>query len=173
MAIVHTKDLKKTTGGRRRHHRKKKKADIGRPFVPVTVGEETRKNLRVRGGHQKVRMLQAGVANLAVGRKIQHANIKRVVENPSNPFFVRRNIITRGSIIETDKGYARVTSRPGQDGHISAVLLKDYVPAKKARKSRGNIEAKKSRETGKSREMKKRGSKKVARSKKVSRSLKK
>ena len=131
MAIVHTKDLKKPTGGHRRRHRKKKNADMGRPFVPVTVGEESRKTLRTRGGNEKVRMMRAGIANIAVGKKIQRAEIKKVVENPSNPFFVRRNIITKGCIIETEKGFARVTSRPGQSGQVSAVLLKDYVPAKK------------------------------------------
>ncbi len=131
MAIVHTKDLKKPTGGRRRRHRKKKKADLGRPFVPVTVGEETRKNIRTRGGNRKVRMLKAGMANLATGKKVQKVKIIRVVENPCNPFFVRRNIVTKGSVIETDRGYARVTSRPGQDGQVSAVLLKDYTPTRK------------------------------------------
>lgn len=131
MAIVHTKDLKKLSGGQRRRHRKKKKADLGRPFVPIIVGKDARKTIRTRGGTSKTRMLQADTANLAAGKKIQHAKITRVVENPSNPFFVRRNIITKGSIIETDKGFARVTSRPGQDGQVSAVLLKDYVPVKK------------------------------------------
>jgi small subunit ribosomal protein S8e len=131
MAIVHTKDLKKSTGGHRRRHRKKKNADMGRPFVPVTVGEEARKTIHTRGGNGKVRMIQAGTANLAGGKKIQRAKITRVVENPSNPFFVRRNIITKGCIIETDKGFARVTSRPGQDGQVSAVILRDYAPAKK------------------------------------------
>jgi small subunit ribosomal protein S8e len=35
----------------------------------------------------------------------------------------RRAIITKGAIIETSKGNARVTSRPGQCGIINAVLL--------------------------------------------------
>jgi small subunit ribosomal protein S8e len=36
---------------------------------------------------------------------------------------VRRNIVTKGAIIETDAGQARVVSRPGQDGQVNAVLL--------------------------------------------------
>lgn len=130
MAIVHSKSRTKPSGGLRRLHRKKKKHEIGRPFVPVIVGDEARKTIRGKGGNLKTRMLRAGVANITSGKKIVRAEIKKVVENPSNPFFVRRNIITKGAIIETDKGFARVTSRPGQDGEISAVILKDYEPAK-------------------------------------------
>jgi len=36
---------------------------------------------------------------------------------------VRRNIITKGAVIKTEKGPARVTSRPGQHGIINAILL--------------------------------------------------
>ena len=46
-----------------------------------------------------------------------------VVENPANRHFVRRNIMTKGTVIETEKGKARITSRPGQDGTINAVLI--------------------------------------------------
>ena len=50
-------------------------------------------------------------------------DILDVVENKANPNFVRRNIITKGAIVETSKGNAKVTSRPGQSGVISGVLL--------------------------------------------------
>ena len=46
-----------------------------------------------------------------------------VKENPSNPHYVQRNIMNKGTIIMTDAGAARITSRPGQDGVINAVLL--------------------------------------------------
>jgi small subunit ribosomal protein S8e len=45
------------------------------------------------------------------------------VENQANIHYVRRNIINKGAIIETNLGKARVTSRPGQTGTINAVLL--------------------------------------------------
>jgi small subunit ribosomal protein S8e len=38
---------------------------------------------------------------------------------------VRQNIVTRGAVIETEAGRARVTSRPGQHGVINAVLITD------------------------------------------------
>ncbi len=131
MAIVHSKSLRKPTGGMRRAHRKKKKFEIGRPFIPVSVGKEKRKIIRVRGGNHKVRLLSAEFANVSTKEGIKKVRIKQVVENPSNPFFVRRNVITKGAIVETEIGYARVTSRPGQDGVVNAVLTPDYRPPKK------------------------------------------
>ena len=32
--------------------------------------------------------------------------------------------MTKGTIIETEKGKAKITSRPGQEGSINAVLVK-------------------------------------------------
>ena len=131
MAIVHSKDLRKPTGGMRRPHRKKKKFEIGRPYVPVLVGPEKRKIIRVRGGNRKIRLLKAEFANVSENGKVKKLKIVQVIENPANSFFVRRNIVTKGAIIEVEgKKYARVTSRPGQDGVVNAVLLPDYKPSK-------------------------------------------
>jgi small subunit ribosomal protein S8e len=47
-----------------------------------------------------------------------------VVENPANPHYVRRNILTKGAIVETEFGKARIISRPGQHGVINGVLVK-------------------------------------------------
>ena len=46
-----------------------------------------------------------------------------VLDNTANRDFVRRKIITKGAVIETELGQARVTSRPGQHGVINAVLV--------------------------------------------------
>ena len=46
-----------------------------------------------------------------------------VVENKANKDFVRMNILTKGAIIETDLGKAKITSRPGQSGSINAILI--------------------------------------------------
>jgi len=39
--------------------------------------------------------------------------------------FVRRKIITKGAIIKTELGLAKVTSRPSQDGVVNAVLIEE------------------------------------------------
>jgi len=36
---------------------------------------------------------------------------------------VRRNIITKGAILQTDLGKVRVTNRPGQEGVINGILV--------------------------------------------------
>jgi len=36
---------------------------------------------------------------------------------------MRRNILTRGAVIKTEIGDARITNRPGQDGVVNAILL--------------------------------------------------
>ena len=51
--------------------------------------------------------------------------IKDVLENPANPHYVRRDIITKGAIVITDIGKARITSRPGQHGVVNAVLIEE------------------------------------------------
>jgi len=131
MAITHNKDTRKPSGGLRRLARKKKKFEMGRSLVLQIVGKETRKKVVVRGGSTQSRLLKGEFVNVSDGKKVSRATILKVVEHPSNPFFIRRNILTKGAIIETNKGYARVTSRPGQQGDVSAVLLKDFEPAKK------------------------------------------
>lgn len=51
------------------------------------------------------------------------ATIETVIENRADPNYVRRNILTKGAIIKTDLGKARVVNRPGQSGVINAVLI--------------------------------------------------
>jgi len=55
--------------------------------------------------------------------KIKKVQIKNVVETPSNRFLARQNLITKGTIIETEIGKAKVTNRPTQDGVLNGILL--------------------------------------------------
>ncbi len=48
-----------------------------------------------------------------------------MLENAANRHYVRRDIITKGTIIQTKLGKARVTSRPAQDGTVNAVLISE------------------------------------------------
>ncbi|MFX1305683.1 MAG: 30S ribosomal protein S8e, partial [Promethearchaeota archaeon] len=36
----------------------------------------------------------------------------------------RRHVLTKGAVVETELGNARITSRPGQHGQLNAVLVK-------------------------------------------------
>ncbi|MEJ2243385.1 MAG: hypothetical protein P8X87_02435 [Candidatus Bathyarchaeota archaeon] len=53
----------------------------------------------------------------------QKVKIDRVIKNPANVDYDRRGVITKGTMIATSLGTARVTSRPGQDGKVNAVLV--------------------------------------------------
>ena len=44
----------------------------------------------------------------------KRAKIETVVENRADPNYMRRNILTRGAIIKTELGKARVVSCPGR-----------------------------------------------------------
>ena len=55
--------------------------------------------------------------------KSETVEIITVLENSADPNYVRRNIITKGAIVETSAGKAKVTSRPGQDGVLNGVLV--------------------------------------------------
>ena len=121
----HARSTKKRTGGRRRTVRKKRKHEHGSAPTETQVGEQQLKVVETHGGNEKVRAVEADVASVATDDGVERATIEDVVENASNPNYVRRNIITKGAVIETDAGRARVTSRPGQDGQVNAVRLED------------------------------------------------
>jgi small subunit ribosomal protein S8e len=113
----------KRTGGRRRPIRKKRKHELGRQPTETRVGDAKLKILETMGGNEKVRAIQQDTANVATDDGVVAATIESVSTNDANPNFARRNIITRGAVIETSEGPARVTSRPGQDGQVNAVLV--------------------------------------------------
>jgi small subunit ribosomal protein S8e len=113
----------KRTGGRRRPIRKKRKHELGSSPTETRVGEPKLKTVETRGGNTKVRAMQTDHATVATDDGTVSATVEDVVENDANPNYVRRNIVTKGAVVETSEGRARVTSRPGQDGQINAVLL--------------------------------------------------
>ncbi len=132
MGIYQGKDLRKITGGRRRPHRKNRKYELGRfPTLTMVSTKEKVVAIRVRGGNVKIRLKRVKYANVVDPEtgESKKAEILRVVETPANREYARRNIITKGAIIETSEGLAKVTSRPGQDGVVNAVLLKEEAEA--------------------------------------------
>jgi small subunit ribosomal protein S8e len=115
----------KPSGGRRRRSRKKRKHELGRGPAETEVGAPRVRTIDARGNAEKRRALAADVAHVGTGGETVEAEIEDVVENPANPNYVRRNIVTKGAVIETSEGRARVTSRPGQSGQVNAVLVED------------------------------------------------
>lgn len=121
MAIWHSRSHTKKTGGKTRPYRKSRKYDKGEQFAETEVGEDSVNIKRVRGGNVKRVVKRTETVNLAEDGEVKTAEIERVVENPANPNFVRRSLLTKGTVVETSEGRAKITSRPGQDGVVNAV----------------------------------------------------
>ncbi|MDY0293680.1 MAG: 30S ribosomal protein S8e [Candidatus Methanomethylophilaceae archaeon] len=124
MALWQGKSKRKPTGGRLVVSRGKKKYEISREKQFTKMGEETLKQYRGAGGNMKIGMLTADYANILDKKtnQVQRAKVLNVKVNPADPNYVQRNIINKGAKIETELGLAVVTSRPGQDGVVNAVL---------------------------------------------------
>jgi len=118
------RSTRKRTGGRRRPNSGRRKHQLGRLPTETELGEVRLRAVDARGNTTKVRALATDVAQVATGDgDTVEATIEDVVENDANPNYVRRNIVTKGAVVETSEGRARVTSRPGQTGQVNAVLL--------------------------------------------------
>lgn len=128
MGVYQGNDFRKVTGGRRRPHRMNRRYELGRfPTMTTFSEKEEVETLRVRGGNLKVRRKKALYANVAdpSTNTVKKVKITKVVETPANRELARLSVITKGTIIETELGLARVTSRPSQDGIVNAVLIKE------------------------------------------------
>jgi small subunit ribosomal protein S8e len=125
MALWQGRSRRKPSGGRLPPNRKKRRFEVGREHVDCHLGPHKQKLVRTRGGNQKVEVLMTDKINVTdASGKTTPAKLTNVVENPANIHYVRRNIITKGAIVETSAGKARVTSRPGQSGSLNGVLVK-------------------------------------------------
>jgi small subunit ribosomal protein S8e len=114
---------RKKSGARLKRHHEKRKSELGRPEAQTIIGEKRVREIRTQGGNHKLRALRLEFCNLsdpATG-KSEQVKIVDVESNNANKEYTRRKIMTKGALIQTEKGYAIITNRPGQEGFISAV----------------------------------------------------
>ena len=116
----------KITGGRRVPLRVRRKYETDRyPNEPIN-GAQVTITRRIRGNNKKTALKSIDFVNLATGEaKVKKAKIIKVLENATNNDYKRRGIITKGAILETEEGKCRVVSKPGQNGIVNAILLKE------------------------------------------------
>ena len=116
----------KTTGGRRVPLRVRRKYETDRyPNEPIN-GAQVTVTRRIRGNNKKTALKSIDFVNLATGEaKVKKTKIIKVLENATNNDYKRRGIITKGAILETQEGKCRVVSKPGQNGIVNAILLKE------------------------------------------------
>ncbi len=116
----------KTTGGRRHPLRIRRKYEIDRYPNEAVNGAQTTITRRVRGNNRKTALKSIDFVNLATGdAKVIKTKILKVLDNSTNNDYKRRGIITKGAVLETREGRCRVASKPGQNGIVNAVLMKE------------------------------------------------
>ena len=125
MAIWQGSSLRKPSGARSRRNRNKRSFEFGRTPAETRIGEEVKKEIIARGNGTKTRATVANRINVIDPKDNSSKNVEiiTVLENSANTHFVRRNIVTKGAVVETPEGNAKVTSRPGQDGVVNGVLI--------------------------------------------------
>jgi small subunit ribosomal protein S8e len=126
MGVWHGKTGRRVTGARVKKFRDKKKYEMGRSPTETIMGEAKRRTIDSKAIHHKKRpVLRVKEVNVTDPKKNQtsRVEIQEVEKNPANLDYQRRKVITRGTIIKTPKGRAKVTSRPGQDGAVNAILI--------------------------------------------------
>ena len=116
----------KITGGRRHPLRIRRKYETDRyPNEPIN-GAQITITRRVRGNNKKTALKTIDFVNLATGEaKVKKTKILKVIDNATNNDYKRRGIITKGAVLETQEGKCKVVSKPGQNGIVNAVLLKE------------------------------------------------
>ncbi|MCK4883765.1 MAG: 30S ribosomal protein S8e [Candidatus Diapherotrites archaeon] len=126
MTQWHLKPKTKATGAKIIKSQKKRLSQKGNIPTEVTVGKAKSKTIRTKGGSTKVRFSAIDDANVTVeSGKIEKTKILKVSDNKANRHYSRRNIMTKGAVIETELGKAIVTSRPAKDMVINAKLIKE------------------------------------------------
>ncbi|MFH1173965.1 MAG: 30S ribosomal protein S8e [archaeon] len=127
MALMQQISRRKPSGGKykKRLVQKRKHALARRPTL-TRLGEQKAISVRRRGGTQRGRLLHADKANVLdpKTKTFKVVAIKTILEAPADANYVRRNMMVKGTVIDTELGKARITSRPGQNNFINAVLIK-------------------------------------------------
>ena len=116
---------RKITGGKYHKLRKKKLYELRSKERAVILGETKTKVLRTMGGAKKTILLRTNTVNIILDGKSKKAEIENVEETPQNRFMARQNRLSKGAIIQTSLGKARITNRPGQESHVNAILIKE------------------------------------------------
>lgn len=125
MAIWHGEKGKTHTGAEIHLSRKKRKYELGSSPLMTKLEKEKRVLKRTKGGGFKVKAASVEFANVLdpKNKTIKKVKIITVVENLANPHFVRRNVVTKGCVVKTELGKAKITSRPSQHGVVNAIKL--------------------------------------------------
>ncbi|MBS3137506.1 30S ribosomal protein S8e [Candidatus Woesearchaeota archaeon] len=126
MVIYQERSLRKPSGGRIKAYRKKKQYYTGsNPTLPRIEEKPKYKIVKTYGGNVKVRTMAEQFITVfdSKDKKTKKVKMNNIVDNKANKLYVRRNILTKGAVVETELGKAVITTRPAQSGSVQGKLL--------------------------------------------------
>jgi small subunit ribosomal protein S8e len=127
MARSHEKSSRKYTGKKYKNFHKKRKRNLARPSIETQIGPEKKKKQRTLGGNSKLKLFSSTFINVTdlSTNKTSKVKILKFESNIASKDLNRRHILTKGAIVETELGKARISSRPGQHGILNGVLISE------------------------------------------------
>ena len=127
---IHKRSNTKMSGNGRKNikFRDKRRSEVGNYFSATKLADAKKeanvtKNVRRSGGVHTTTLKAAAFANILTKQGYKKTRIVNVMESRDNRNFARQNIITKGTIINTELGRAIVTNRPGREGSVNAKLV--------------------------------------------------
>jgi small subunit ribosomal protein S8e len=125
MARSQARSKRRYTGKKYKRFHKKRKMELDRAPIETEIGQEKKKKQRILGGNMKLKLFSTSYINVTDpnSNKTSKVRVVRFDSNQATKDWNRRHILTKGAIVETELGKAKVTSRPGQDGVLNGVLV--------------------------------------------------
>jgi len=125
MARSQARSKRKYTGKKYKHFHKKRKRELERPPIYTEIGVEKKKKQRTLGGNFKLKLFSSTFMNVTdpATNKTKKVKILKFESNAASKDLNRRYILTKGTIVETEEGLARISSRPGQHGILNGILI--------------------------------------------------
>ncbi|MFW9988261.1 MAG: 30S ribosomal protein S8e [Candidatus Odinarchaeota archaeon] len=125
MARSQARSKRKYTGKKYKYFKKKRKRELERPRIDAEIGQEKKKTQRTMGGNFKIRLFASQFINVTNPNtnKTKKVRILRFESNDASKDLNRRHVLTKGAIVETELGNAKITSRPGQHGLLNGILV--------------------------------------------------
>ncbi len=143
MTEWHLKSRRKKSGGiRKSRNRSDKKLAWkgGKAAITILSKEDERKTISGRASVKKAKLSKAVSAMVSASGKTVKAKILGVKKNIANRHFERRQVITKGAIIEVEingeRKNALVTSRPGQKGEVQAKIVSGKIETEKKKSAK-------------------------------------
>jgi small subunit ribosomal protein S8e len=125
MARDQARSRRKYTGKKYKHFKKKRKRELERAPIHTVIGKEKKKKQRILGGNVKLKLFSSSMINITdpSTNKTSKVKILKFESNQASKDLNRRHELTKGAIVETEIGRAKITSRPGQHGVLNGVLI--------------------------------------------------